>query len=90
MAVKTKVGEGSCLVCKREVVWKQAEGRALSCTCQHCDAQLYAKHGTEAERLIRASFGAPEAPKPAPDRKPALDNPANPAPKAGLFGGLGL
>lgn len=88
MAIKTKIGEGSCLVCQREVVWKKADGRALSCTCQHCDAQVYAKHGTEAERVIRAIIGAPEAPKPAPaaPAKPAAPK----AEPAGAFGGFGL
>lgn len=83
MAMKFKVGVGECAACKREVVWRKTEGGALSSFCQHCDLQTYAKDGTEAERLIMKAIGAATpaqvaAPKPAP------------APKPGLFGGLGL
>lgn len=87
---KTKAGLGECYACGREVVWRKTEGGALSCFCQHCDFQGYAKDKTEAERLILRQLGATEpAPdKPAPQPAPAA-KPAAPAPKpkpAGVFG----
>lgn len=93
--VKHKVGTGECFACKREVVWRQSEGGALTATCQHCDLQLYAKHGTEAERLLMGNritrTAAPQssdkpAPAPQPESKPA----PKPAPKSGAFGAFGL
>lgn len=91
--VKHKVGTGECFACKREVVWRQSEGGALTATCQHCDMQSYAKHGTEAERLILKSITrtAPEPEKaPAPKPAPAAAK-AEPVPEAkpkptGVFG----
>lgn len=86
MANKIKAGVGECFACKREIVWRKTEGSALSCFCQHCDLQAYAKDGTEAERLILNVIGAggllpTPAPKPAPVAAPVL------APKkAGVFG----
>jgi hypothetical protein len=89
---KTKAGAGACFCCGREVVWRKTEGGALSTFCQHCDLQVYAKDGTEAERMIMAKIGAtapapdkaPE-PQPAPAAKPAA--PAAPKAKpAGVFG----
>lgn len=86
---KVKAGEGSCPVCSNRVVWRLSDSGALSCFCQDCDVQLYAKDGTEAKRVILAKIGAAPAPKaPAPDKKPA-PTPEKP-PKAGIFGGLGL
>lgn len=87
---KHKAGAGACFCCGREVVYRKTEGGALSTFCQHCDLQVYAKDGTEAERLILAKIGAtdPAPDKPAPQPAPAA-KPAAPAPKpkpAGVFG----
>ena len=95
--IREKMGAGGCFVCGREVVWKKTAGGALSCFCQHCDFQGFAKHGTEAEREILKMVGnaapqginAPEV-NPEPEPKPAPKSPPKPAPKPGLFGGLGL
>lgn len=84
-AVKIKVGEAACFVCGREVVWRKTEGGAVSCFCQHCDFQGYAKNGTEADRTILKNVGH-QAP-PANDPAPVPDKPPTPAPKkAGVFG----
>lgn len=92
---KTKAGAGACFCCGREVVWRKTEGGALSTFCQHCDLQVYAKDGTEAERMILAKIGATtapapdkmSAPKPAPAAAPAPDKTPAPKPKpAGVFG----
>lgn len=84
---KTKAGQGACYACGREVVWRKTEGGALSCFCQHCDFQGYAKDGTEAERAILKQIGAAPA---APEAKPAPAEPEKkpkPAAKpAGVFG----
>lgn len=83
MALKRKIGVGKCFACGEPVVWRKTDGGALSCFCQMCDLQAYAKDGTEAERLINASIGAhPDpAPAPAPKTEP------QPAPKkTGAFG----
>lgn len=88
-ARKFKAGAGECFACKREIVWRKTEGGALSCFCQHCDLQAYAKDGTEAERIIMKAIGAsPVLKTPEPKPVPAAD--PKPAPKPGLFGGLGL
>lgn len=83
-AVKTKVGESACFVCGREVVWRKTEGGAVSCFCQHCDFQGYAKNGTEADRTILKNVGH-KAPPPAND--PAPDPAPKPEPTPGMFGG---
>lgn len=81
MAIKQKVGVGKCFTCGEPVVWRKTEGGALSCFCQMCDLQAYAKDGTEAERRIMGMLGvsAPEpeqkpepAPVPAPMQKGAF------------------
>lgn len=96
---KQKVGEGKCPACDARVVWRLADSGSLSCFCQDCDFQGYAKEGTEAKRLILASIGekpaapAPAAqiakpePKPAPVAKP--EHAPKPAPKS-AFGVFGL
>lgn len=90
MAIKTKVGVGECFVCKREVVWRKTEGGALSCFCQHCDIQAYAKDGTEAERMILKAIGAAPV-LPTPAVKPSPVPAPVPAPKkSGAFGVFGL
>ena len=74
MAIKQKVGVGKCWTCGEPVVWRKTEGGALSCFCQMCDLQAYAKDGTDAERKILATLGVekPEAtPAPEPENKPA-------------------
>lgn len=78
---KTKAGEGNCPVCDNRIVWRLSDSGALSCFCQDCDFQGYAKDGTEAKGMLMAKIGAasPEpdkmsAPKPAPAKpepKPA-------------------
>lgn len=91
---KTKAGDGSCPACSSRVVWRLADSGSLSCFCQDCDFQGYAKEGTEAKRLILAGIGAkqsaqvakPEA-KPAPVSKP--ENESKPSSK-GAFGVFGL
>lgn len=81
---KIKAGEGACFVCRREVVWRKTAGGALSCFCQHCDFQAYAKDGTEAERAIRAQLvNAPADPAPSP--APAPEPKPQPK-KTGAFG----
>lgn len=87
---KVKAGEGNCPACGERIVWRLSDSGALSCFCQDCDFQGYAKDGTEAKRLISARFvgAAPAAEqKPAPAPKPA----AKPEPeKKGAFGVFGL
>lgn len=88
---KVKAGEGSCPVCGNRVVWRLSDSGALSCFCQDCDAQLYAKEGTQAKTLILKKIGStvvpvskPEtAPEPAPAVEPKLAKP-------GAFGVFGL
>lgn len=95
---KTKAGLGECYACGREVVWRKTEGGALSCFCQHCDFQGYAKDKTEAERLILRQLGAEPAPAAAPQPAPAPGAPGAPAdkpkppkpPKTGAFGLAGF
>lgn len=89
-APKERIGTGECPACKREIVWKKSAGGAMSCFCQWCDFQGYAKHGTEAERLILKTLtlekpAAPPAVDPAPAPKP--EKKTEPAPKkTGAFG----
>lgn len=83
---KQKAGDGKCPMCDERIVWRLSDSGALSCFCQDCDFQGYAKEGTEAKRHILASFGGITKPDPVPAPKPE----PKPAPKAGLFGGLGL
>lgn len=86
---KRKAGEGQCPVCHERIVWRLSDSGAVSCMCQDCDLQVYAKDGTEAKRSILASMGVkPEAAKPV--EKPEASPAPKPAPKTGLFGGLGL
>lgn len=89
---KTKAGEGSCPVCENRVVWRLADSGSLSCFCQDCDFQGYAKDGTDAKRRIMAKIGATTQQPPAADPAPAA--PAR-APKAApekksAFGVFGL
>jgi hypothetical protein len=88
---KVKAGEGSCPVCENRIVWRQSESGAVSCFCQDCDLQVYAKDGTEAKRLILSRINhdpaAPKADKPEAASKPA---PAPPAAKKSAFGVFGL
>jgi len=88
---KVKAGEGNCPVCENRIVWRLAESGAVSCFCQDCDLQVYAKEGTEAKRLILSRINpaqaAPKAGKPEAAPKPA---PAPPAAKKGAFGVFGL
>ena len=91
---KQKAGEGKCPACDSRVVWRLADSGSLSCFCQDCDFQGYAKEGTEAKRLILAGIGATaSAPavkqeaKPAPVSKPETE--VKPASK-GAFGVFGL
>jgi hypothetical protein len=102
--VKIKAGQGECFACRREVVWRKAESGALSCWCQHCDYQGYAKHGTEAERLIMARItpvpgaedklpAAPGTGTASPNKPPALPADAPkmvPSKKPGVFGLAGF
>lgn len=89
---RVKVGEGPCPVCGERIVWREADSGALSCFCQDCDFQGYAKHGTEAKRRLLAQYGtvandAAPAKKSEPPAPPAeAEKPAKP----GLFGGLGI
>src|SRR5574340_873677 len=90
---KTKAGAGECYACGREVVWRKTQGGALSCFCQHCDSQGYAKDKTEAERLILRQLGADPAAAPQPAPTPGA--PGAPAdkpkpPKTGAFGLAGF
>lgn len=93
---KVKRGEGACPACGERIVWRESDSGALSCFCQDCDFQGYAKEGTEAKRLILAKIGAAalaapnsrlheqqKEPKPEPKK-------VDEKPKPGLFGGLGL
>lgn len=88
---KTKAGLGECYACGREVVWRKTEGGALSCFCQHCDFQGYAKDKTEAERLILRQLGAEPAQvsTPQPDTGAGSADKPKP-PKTGAFGLLGF
>lgn len=87
---KVKKGEGSCPACGERIVWRESDSGALSCFCQDCDFQGYAKSGTESKRLILASIGAQATPAAAqPDEKKPEAAPAE-KPKGGIFGGLGL
>lgn len=85
---RTKVGEGACLVCGERVVWRAADSGSVSCFCQDCDFQGYAKDGTEAKRRILEQYGTAAAPAKA--AAPAPAPPAEEVKKPGLFGGLGL
>jgi hypothetical protein len=76
---KVKAGEGPCPVCGERIVWRESESGALSCFCQDCDFQGYAKDGTEAKRRILAAHGLKK-----PEAAPA------PEPKASPFGVFGL
>ncbi len=87
---KTKAGEGNCPVCENRVVWRLADSGSLSCFCQDCDFQGYAKEGTDAKRRILAKIGAPEPEKmsaPAPASRPVPK--AEPEKKT-AFGVFGL
>lgn len=87
---KRKLAESSCACCGREVVWKESDTGALAYTCQHCDFQVYAKHGTEAKRLTLAalkldpSTSAPNTHKPKPNQSSPEPAPAS-APKSASF-----
>lgn len=86
---KSKAGEGTCPACSARVVWRLADSGSLSCFCQDCDFQGYAKEGTEAKRLILAKIGAP----PPPAAPAAANDPAPPRaaePKKSAFGVFGL
>lgn len=76
-------------MCGERVVWRAADSGSVSCFCQDCDFQGYAKDGTEAKRRILDQYGTGAAPK--GDPAPKKDTPpAEGAKKPGLFGGLGL
>lgn len=85
---KQKAGDGKCPVCNERIVWRLSDSGAVSCFCQDCDFQGYAKDGTESKRLILAGIGHTPETKPAPEAKPTPA--AAPVAKGGLFGGLGL
>lgn len=77
---KVKAGEGECPICGERIVWRRNDTGTVSCFCQDCDFQGYAKAGTEAQRIIMAQYGQPGDPVAVVDDKPE--------PKPGLFGGL--
>jgi hypothetical protein len=80
---KQKVGDGPCPVCKERVVWRLSDSGALSCFCQDCDFQGYAKSDTLAKRkLMEVLKPAGAQLNPAPPK----EKPAAPPPKPGIFG----
>lgn len=87
---KVKAGEGNCPVCENRIVWRLAESGAVSCFCQDCDLQVYAKEGTEAKRMILRRISGPAGGL--GSTQPAADKPeaAPPAAKKGAFGVFGL
>lgn len=87
---RTKAGESVCPVCAERIVWRLSDSGALSCFCQDCDYQGYAKEGTSAKARILKSIGAvPQSPK--TDIAQAVETVVTPTPKpAGAFGVFGL
>lgn len=83
---RIKAGEGPCPVCGEKVVWRLADSGSLSCFCQDCDFQGYAKEGTQAKKALLSRHGL-KAEQAAPEVKP--DGQA-PKPEKSAFGGFGL
>lgn len=88
---KQKAGEGNCPACNQRIVWRLSDSGALSCFCQDCDFQGYAKAGTLAKTLIQDRIGATPTTKPAVQTDPVQKpEPApKPAPQS-AFGVFGL
>lgn len=74
-------------MCRERIVWRQNEAGSVSCFCQDCDFQGYAKEGTQAKKTILAKFGTP-ADVPAPAAPSAQAAPEKK--QAGAFGAFGL
>lgn len=96
---KTKAGEANCPVCDNRIVWRLSDSGALSCFCQDCDFQGYAKDGTEAKGMLMAKIGAAEPTpittpygldKPKPEAKPAKPEPKPEPEKKSAFQVFGL
>lgn len=85
---KTKAGDDNCPVCENRIVWRLADSGSLSCFCQDCDFQGYAKEGTEAKRVLMAKIGAPGNPQSTPAATPAAPEPK--PEKKSAFGVFGL
>ena len=86
---KNQVGTMECRCCHRHIPVREADTGTLNVSCQWCDFSAYAKHGTEAARIIRAQMTAREgdalplvktAPEPQPTPTPAAPPVKTPAP----------
>lgn len=85
---KTKAGDDNCPVCENRIVWRLADSGSLSCFCQDCDFQGYAKEGTEAKRVLMKKIGAPGNQQSTPAATPAAPEPK--PEKKSAFGVFGL
>lgn len=82
---KVKAGEGECPICAERIVWRLADSGSLSCFCQDCDYQGYAKEGTQAKKMLLGKMGAPD-PVEKKENKTLIPKEI----KKGAFGAFGL
>lgn len=61
--VKTKLGTMPCPCCGHGVMVRMNDAGTLTTACDGCDVSMFAKKGTEAERMWRAKLGAGTVPK---------------------------